>query len=155
VSSGTQPASGDDARLPQQREQGGPVAAADDRGSVESWRFDDPDLLGALESVPLPGIDALAFGLVVMDRDGIVLGYNQRESRLSGLPAAAVAGRNFFTDVGPCTNNYLVAQRYADSDELDEPLDYVFTFRMAPTPVRLRLLARKGSPRQYLAVQPR
>jgi len=26
---------------------------------------------------------------------------------------------------------------------------------MAPTPVRLRLLARKGSDRQYLAVQPR
>jgi hypothetical protein len=29
----------------------------------------------------------------------------------------------------------------------------VFTYRMAPTPVRLRLLARQGSPRQYLAVQ--
>lgn len=136
MSSGTQPASGDDA-------------------SLEGWRFDDPDLLSALESVPLSGIDAIGFGLVVMDRDGIILGYNQRESRLSGLPAAAVAGRNFFTDVGLCTNNYLVAQRYADSDDLDESLDYVFTFRMAPTPVRLRLLAQKRSQRQYLAVQPR
>jgi photoactive yellow protein len=131
------------------------------------WRFDDPDLLGALESVPLAEIDGLGFGLVVMDRDGIVVGYNQRESRLSGLPPAEVTGRNFFTDVGPCTNNYLVAQRYADAGQhrdpnghsdpvdLDERLDYVFTFRMAPTPVRLRLLARKRSPRQYLAVQPR
>jgi len=44
-------------------------------------------------------------------------------------------------DVGPCTNNYLVAQRFLDCDELDEQLDYVFTFRMAPTPVRLRMLA--------------
>ena len=76
-------------------------------------------------------------------------------SVVSGLTPARVIGRNFFTDVGPCTNNYLVAQRYADSDDLDEQLDYVFTFRMAPTPVRLRLLARKGSERQYLAVLPR
>ena len=117
--------------------------------------FDDQELIDSLESVSLAEIDSLGFGLVVMDRDGTVLGYNQRESRLSGLPPAGVIGRNFFTDVGPCTNNFLVAQRYADSDELDERLDYVFTFRMAPTPVRLRLLARKGSPRQYLAVQPR
>jgi hypothetical protein len=36
---------------------------------------------------------------------------------------------------------------------LAEQLDYVFTFRMAPTPVRLRLLARAGSLRQYLAVR--
>jgi photoactive yellow protein len=118
-------------------------------------RFGDPLLLDALESAALADIDGIGFGLVVMDRDGIVLGYNQRESRLSGLPPAKVTGRNFFVDVGPCTNNYLVAQRYADSDDLDEQLNYVFTFRMAPTPVRLRLLARKGSRRQYLAVQPR
>jgi photoactive yellow protein len=118
-------------------------------------QFDDQELLDSLESVSLAGIDDIGFGLVVMDRHGTVLGYNQRESRLSGLPPASVIGRNFFTDVGPCTNNYLVAQRYTDSDELDERLDYVFTFKMAPTPVRLRLLARKGSERQYLAVQRR
>ena len=127
--------------------------AADEAG--HGRQFDDPALLDALESVALDEIDEIGFGLVVMNRDGLVLGYNRRESRLSGLPPAEVTGRNFFTDVGPCTNNYLVAQRYADSDELDERLDYVFTFRMAPTPVRLRLLARKGSDRQYLAVQPR
>ena len=60
-------------------------------------------------------------------------------------------GRNFFVEIGPCTNNYLIAQRYQDSASegvsLDEQLDYVFTYRMAPTPVRLRLLARRGSPR--------
>jgi photoactive yellow protein len=133
---------------------------ADETG-LGGCRFDDPELLSALESVSLAEIDAFGFGLVVMDRDGTVTGYNQREARLSGLRPAGVTGRNFFTDVGPCTNNYLVAQRYADSGhgsdrgDLDEHLDYVFTFRMAPTPVRLRLLARAGSPRQYLAVQPR
>jgi photoactive yellow protein len=133
----------------------GTPRVSDDNASEDDWRFDDPGLLDALESAGTGGIDRLGFGLIVMDRDGTVLGYNERESRLSGLSPAAVSGRNFFTGVGPCTNNYLVAQRYADEEELDEQLDYVFTFRMAPTPVRLRLLARKGSDRQYLAVLPR
>ena len=117
--------------------------------------FADPGLLDTLESASLDVIDDFGFGLIVMDRDGRVLGYNQAESKLSGLPAADVIGRNFFVDVGPCTNNYLVAQRYQDSasqqTSLDEQLDYVFTYRMAPPPVRLRLLARPGSSRQYLA----
>jgi photoactive yellow protein len=115
-------------------------------------QFADPGLLDALESASLDCIEDFDFGLIVMDRDGRVLGYNQAESKLSGLPAGEVVGRNFFVEIGPCTNNYLIAQRYRDSEELDEQLDYVFTYRMAPTPVRLRLLARRGSPRQYLAV---
>jgi photoactive yellow protein len=110
-------------------------------------------LLDALESAPLDSIDDFGFGLIVMDRDGRVLGYNQAESKLSGLPAGEVIGRNFFVEIGPCTNNYLIAERYRDSEELDEQLDYVFTYRMAPTPVRLRLLARSGSSRQYLVVR--
>jgi photoactive yellow protein len=151
VSSGTPQDSGD-AQDPQD---GGDPGDNGDKASADGWRFGDPELLDALESAVLADIDEIGFGLIVMDRDGAVLGYNERESRLSGLRPAEVTGRNFFADVGPCTNNFLVAQRYADSDELDEQLDYVFTFRMAPTPVRLRLLARKGSARQYLAVQPR
>ena len=123
---------------------------------VDAGQFADPGLLDALEATPLDGIDDVGFGLIVMNRDGQVTGYNQAESQLSGLPVPEVTGRNFFVEVGPCTNNYLVAQRYQDSvkldEELDEQLDYVFTYRMSPTPVRLRLLARPGSPRQYLAV---
>ena len=121
--------------------------------SVANWRFEDPRLPDALESVPPDRIDDIAFGLIVMDRDGTVTGYNQTESQLSGLPVSEVTGRNFFVEVGPCTNNYLIAQRYQDCGELDEQLDYVFTYRMAPTPVRLRLMARSGSARQYLAVR--
>jgi photoactive yellow protein len=122
-------------------------------GAVATWQFGDSGLLAALESAPADRIDDLGFGLIVMDRDGRVTGYNQAESQLAGLPVDEVVGRNFFVEVGPCTNNYLIAQRFHDSEELDEQLDYVFTYRMSPTPVRLRLLARRGSSRQYLAVR--
>jgi len=90
-----------------------------------------------------------------MNRSGEVTGYNAAESKLSGLAVERVLGRNFFMEVGPCTNNYLVTDRFVDCGELDEQLDYVFTFRMAPLRVRLRMLARAGSPRQYLAVRSR
>lgn len=117
--------------------------------------FADPDLLASLEGVEFALFDALEFGLVVMDQDGKVLAYNANESRRSGLDAARVIGRNFFTDVGPCTNNHLIAERYREQRDLDDVLDYVFTFRMKATPVTLRMLARDGSAVQYLAVRDR
>ena len=117
--------------------------------------FDDAELLGALEAVPLERLDDLGFGLIAMDRTGDVIWYNAFEARRAGLRVDQALGRNFFSAVGPCTENYLVAERYRQEPDLDDQLDYVFTLRMKPTPVRLRLLARRGSARQYLAVRSR
>lgn len=115
--------------------------------------FDAPDLLELLETSPIDDFDELDFGVITMDRSGIVTGYNTHESERAGLPGSKVLGRNFFETVGPCTNNYLIRQRYIDEPDLDDFLDYVFTLRMAPTPVRLRMLSRAGSDRQYLIVR--
>jgi photoactive yellow protein len=115
-------------------------------------QFDDPHLLAQLESASPDDLDHLSFGLIVMDRRGDVVGYNTFESARAGIAPDRVLGRNFFESVGPCTNNYLVGQRFADEADLDAVLDFVFTLRMAPTPVRLRMLARAASDRQYLAV---
>jgi photoactive yellow protein len=115
--------------------------------------FADERLLELLEAASLERIDELDFGLIAMDRRGQVLGYNACESRRAGIARERVIGRNFFVDIGPCTNNYMVAERFHSGEDLDEEMDYVFTLRMAPTPVTLRLLAYKGSTRQYLAVR--
>jgi len=121
-------------------------------------RFTDENLLETLESVALPLIDDLDFGLIVIDRHGDVIAYNAYESRRAGIDRRWVLGGNLFEDVGPCTNNQLVAAYFREHErgvsDLDEQLDYVFPFRMAPAPVRLRLLARAASPRRYLAVVP-
>jgi photoactive yellow protein len=114
--------------------------------------FDAPELIEILESSELAWFDDLPFGVITMARNGDVVGYNQFESRRAGIDAHRVLGRNFFESVGPCTNNYLVAQRYLDEPELDETIDFTFTLRMSPTPVQLRMLARAGSERQYLVV---
>jgi len=118
-------------------------------------RFSQPELLSTLEAVPLDWLDDLDFGVIVMDREDRVLAYNADESKRSGLARQRVLGRNFFVDVGPCMNNYLVAERFHEQAQLDEQLDYVLTFVMRPTPVRLRLLAGAGSGRQYLVLRSR
>ena len=66
-------------------------------------------------------------------------------------------GHPLFSEVAQCMNNYLVAQRFddaqADGTVLDEQLPYVFTLRMRPTPVVLRLLSAPGRPLRFVLVQ--
>ncbi len=117
--------------------------------------FRAPDLLERLEGLTAAGLDALPFGLIAMTPEGIVSAYNQAEASLSGLTPARVIGRHFFTSVAPCTYNYLVAHRFENEQTLDLTIDYVFTFRMVPMPVELRMLKHPDMGRMYLAVQRR
>jgi len=114
--------------------------------------FDSPDLLAELENATTGAVDAAHFGVVRMKGDGAVLAYNAYESRLSGLSPEGVVGKNFFTQVAPCTNNFMVAERYSAPEALDATVDYVFTYKMKPTKVRLRLLKRAAAAEQYLVV---
>jgi photoactive yellow protein len=118
--------------------------------------FDAADLLDGLESLPLgEAFDDLSFGLIVMDRQGTVVWYNAFESQRAGISRERVVGCDFFGSMGMCMNNYLVAQRYLDEPDLDDTIEFVLTLRMSPTPVHLRLLARAGSERHYLAIRNR
>ena len=98
-------------------------------------------------------LDRLPFGVVGLTPEGIVDVYNQTEARLAGLNRDDVLGTSFFLSVAQCMNNFLVAQRFEDEDEIDAIVPYVLTFKMRPTPVRLRLLKRADHPRRYLLIQ--
>jgi photoactive yellow protein len=117
--------------------------------------FDQADLLDTLDHMTPSELDSLAFGVIVMDRRSHVVEYNAAESELSGRSRERVVGEQFFESVGPCTNNLMVAQHFVDEPDLDAVIEYVFTFRMRPTPVRLRLLGRADSDRRYLVVERR
>ncbi|MBC8010378.1 MAG: photoactive yellow protein [Burkholderiales bacterium] len=114
--------------------------------------IENPALLTELETASPAALDAAEFGLVRMKPDGTVLAYNTYEARLSGLSPEGVMGKNFFTQVAPCTNNFMVAERFQEPGALDALIDYVFTYKMKPTKVRLRLLKRADATEQYLAV---
>jgi photoactive yellow protein len=114
-----------------------------------------PGLFDWLETASAADLDTLPFGLVAMRPDGTVERYNLAEGSLSGLTPERVVGRNFFTSVAPCTNNFMVAHRFETEPEIDAVVDYVFTFRLAPLKVRLRLLRRPDARWMYLAVEKR
>jgi len=74
--------------------------------------YTDSGLIDWLELADDAALDALPFGVVAMAEDGTVMSYNRAESQLSGLAPANVIGRHFFSQVAPCTNNFMVAHRF-------------------------------------------
>ncbi|MEO7937613.1 MAG: PAS domain-containing protein [Burkholderiaceae bacterium] len=104
-------------------------------------------------------LDALDFGVIGFDAQTLVCQYNALESRMAGLQQDRVIGQPLFTSVAPCMNNFMVAQRFEDAMTgnlpLDVIIDYVFTLRMRPSKVRLRLMASPGHPLRYVLVERR
>ena len=78
--------------------------------------------------------------------------YNKYEVDLSGLTKAYVIGKNFYVDVAPCTNNFLVFNRFETESNLEEEIDYVFTYKLSPTKVKLRMLKSQKFSTEYLLV---
>lgn len=118
-------------------------------------QFDDADMLGQLDSATAAALDTLPFGVVGLDRTGRVEIYSEHEAAASGLTRHRVLGRHFFFDIAPCMNNFMVAERFESDAVLDEILPYVLTFRMRPTPARLRLLSAPRITRRYVLVERR
>lgn len=120
-------------------------------------RFTDADLLERLLGLSPEARDGLDFGVIGFDRSTQVVQYNAYESRAARLDPSRVLGKHLFIEVAPCMNNHLVAQRFEaaglDGRPLDETVPYVLTFRMRPTPVQLRLLARPDAAVRYVLVQ--
>jgi photoactive yellow protein len=118
--------------------------------------FACPDLSGDLDSLSDEALDALDFGVIAIDDQGVVGRYNAFESKAAGLSIPRVLGQPLFTVVAPCMNNFLVAQRFEDAQEsgsaLDATVDYVLTLRMRPVKVKLRLLAAPGGAWRYVLV---
>lgn len=114
--------------------------------------FNEPTLGSWLAGSSQSTLDELAYGVVEMDLAKIVLRYNATESNYSGLPARHVIGRQFFREVAPCSDNRHVAQRY-DQSSLDETITYVFSLRMKPVPVTLRMIKLASVPTMYLLVR--
>ncbi len=106
-----------------------------------------------LDAADAAALDRLAFGVVGLDAAGRTQAYNLFESRLAGLSRESVLDQEFFLVTGVCMNNFLVAQRFEDEPALDVTLDYVLTFRMRPTPAKLRLLQQPGGKLHYILIQ--
>ena len=123
------------------------------RSLVETLSIRDPEIFDRLDRTEAKEFDELGLGAIAFQPSGNVERFNAIEARRSGLRAADVIGKNFFSEVAPCTNNSIIGDRFLKDDILDAELEYVFTYRLIPTKVRLRLLKRPSSPLMYMLVR--
>lgn len=118
--------------------------------------FNSQGLGQALSQVSNEQLNALEFGVIGFDDEGLVKVYNAYESRVAGLSLDSVIDADLFSTVAPCMNNFLVAQKFEDAiDEkadLDETMDYVLTLKMKPTRVKLRLISAPQLPYHYVII---
>ena len=119
--------------------------------------FAAPDLHARLAHLAEDDLDRLDFGVIGFDDATHVCRYNRTESDAAGLAPARVLGQPIFTNVAPCLNNFMVAQRFEDAEDdgtvLDDTIDYVLTLRMRPVKVARRLLAAPDRAVRYVLVQ--
>lgn len=84
----------------------------------------------------LDTLDLLPYGIIVLDEGGSILFYNAREEQISGRRRAEVIGRNFFTEVAPCTQVREFHGRYPEALRSGAaPISFAFSF---PFPGRRR-----------------
>lgn len=121
--------------------------------------FSQADICERIETLDESELDSLDFGVIGFDADTAVRRYNAFESKLAGLNPQRVLGNALFTVVAPCMNNFIVAQRFEDAaasaTSLDATIDYVFTLRMRPAKVSLRLLVSPTLALRYVLVNRR
>lgn len=111
-------------------------------GDVEDLHFEDEELGETLRHASEEQLNDAPFGIIRVDDEGVVEFFNRYESELSGMDPEEVMGRNFFTQVAPCTNNRLFRGRFKKGvrrGELDETFTYTYTYKMRPTLVDVHL----------------
>ena len=109
----------------------------------ETLSFDDPDLADKLHECSEDQLDEADFGIIEVDDDGIVLFYNEYEARHAGVRPEEAKGKNFFTQVAPCSNNQIFQGRFKKGvmkGSLNESFTYTFTYKLSPTLVDVRML---------------
>ena len=102
-------------------------------------------------------LDALPNGAIQLDADGKILKFNMYESKLSRLPPGWAIGKNFFTEVAPCTNVqefYGRFKRGVEEKKLYEKFRYHFAFKQDPRNVLVTLFYSEQSRSVWVFVQP-
>ena len=118
--------------------------------------FVPAEVLAQAGTMNKPQADLCGFGCLQVDDAGRVVTFNKYLSEMSGVSPASAAGKNYFTQVNPCTNNpmfYGLFKRGVANDALDEQFDYVFTYQMRPTNVRVHLFRDATSKANWVFVK--
>jgi photoactive yellow protein len=111
----------------------------------------------AIQSVNEKELDSLAYGVIQLDAEGVILRYNAFEAGLSGLTKQKVVGKNFFTQVAPCTDLQEFHGRFREgvaSGNLQCTFRYHFAFKKNPRDVSVSLFYNQIDQTVWVLVQP-
>lgn len=105
-------------------------------------------------------LDALAYGVIALDRKGTILRYNLAEARFARLDRNQVLGQSFFEKVAPCTATPGFLGRFQSFSRPGnvEPLvrfQYVFDFRFGAQQVDVELVRTPSADVIYLCIDRR
>lgn len=124
--------------------------------AASAGSFVTPAELASLESLSPAQLDALPYGVVKLNDQGAVGFYNRYESELGGIAPADALGKNFFTEIAPCTNNKVFRGCFTKGVEQKEAnclFSYTFTYRMKPTEVKVHL--HRGRSANWMLIRKR
>jgi photoactive yellow protein len=117
----------------------------------------DAETYRRIESLSPPELDALPFGIIQLDANGVILHYNTYESQLAQLRPEDVIGRDFFREVAPCTDVQAFRGRFVQGvarQQLDERFRYHFPFAKGPRDVLITLFYSAATRSVFVLVQP-
>lgn len=92
-------------------------------------------------------LDRQPFGVIRLDRKGKVLSYNLYEERQARRKRQDVIGKNFFTDIAPCTRVKEFYGRFllgVERRELNATFGFVFHFPHKTRNVDVSLFYKQG-----------
>ncbi len=110
--------------------------------NMKTVAFGKSDVANVLSKMDDAQLNKLAFGAVEVDAAGRIIKYNAVEGAITGRDPKAVIGKNFFTEVAPCTNRPEfkgVFDAGVRSKDLNTMFEYVFDHQMKPTKVKIHM----------------
>ena len=110
--------------------------------NLQLVEFGKSDIENVLNKLSSSDIDKLAFGAIQLDQAGKILQYNLTEGAITGRDPGAVLGKNFFTEVAPCTNTPLFKGAFdkgVKEGALSTIFEYTFDYNMKPTKVKVHM----------------
>lgn len=104
------------------------------------------DVLEAADAMSTEELDRLPYGMIQLDSTGRILNYNAVESKLASLRKEDAIGKQFFTEIAPCTKVQEFYGRFKEGvirESLDTSFRFHFAFKQHPRDVTVRLLYSK------------
>lgn len=109
---------------------------------MEILQFGSDDIENKLSSMSKDQFDDVAFGAIQLDANGKILQYNAAEGDITGRNPDEVVGKNFFSDVAPCTNSPDFKGKFDEgvqNGDLNTMFEYTFDYQMKPTKVKVHM----------------